>query len=123
VVLVSDLHTQDSEHAALSDALRTTAARHELVALRIEDPHERRMPDVGPITLEDAESHEVVVLDTGRAHVRRLFAEATAARARRLTGLVHAAGARLFELSTDQDYVPTLIRLFSGSFDPRRGIA
>jgi uncharacterized protein (DUF58 family) len=123
VVLVSDFHLPSSNQAALDGALRSTAARHELLALRIHDPHEQQLPDVGLLTLEDAETQEVVLLDSARPAVRKAFAEATKARTEQMIARVHGAGARLFDLCTAEDYVPTLLRLFSGSFDLRRGVA
>jgi uncharacterized protein (DUF58 family) len=53
--------------------LNATNRRHDLIAIRVTDPRERCLPDVGFITLEDAETGEVREVDTRHPHVRDLF--------------------------------------------------
>ena len=55
--------------------LRVAARRHDLVAIRVSDPREREMPDVGLITLEDAETGALIRVDTSDRRVRREFRE------------------------------------------------
>jgi hypothetical protein len=64
--------------------MRQTNRRHDLVAVHIEDPHEKEMPNVGILALEDAETGEVIELDTASAAVRRKFKEFAAVRSRQL---------------------------------------
>ena len=68
---VRDLRSRVGGHrtpalADLQRALRPVASAHDVVALHVRDPHERELPDVGLVTVEDAETGEVVELDTGR---------------------------------------------------------
>ena len=63
--------------------MRQTNRRHDLVAVHIEDPREKELPDLGIVALEDAETGEIVELDTASARVRKLFKEASAERSRR----------------------------------------
>ncbi|MDE2712256.1 MAG: DUF58 domain-containing protein, partial [Acidobacteriota bacterium] len=73
--------------------LRVAARRHDLIAVRVTDVREHRVPDVGLIDLEDAESGVPVRLDTSDARVRQAFrdralkARAAASRALRETGV------------------------------------
>ncbi|MBN1418838.1 MAG: DUF58 domain-containing protein [Planctomycetes bacterium] len=53
--------------------LAAVAHRHDLIAVRTADPREAEIPDAGLIALEDAETGEVVVVDTASRNVRRLF--------------------------------------------------
>ncbi len=53
--------------------LNATNRRHDLIAIRVTDPRERCLPDVGFITLEDAETGEVREVDTRHQAIRELF--------------------------------------------------
>ena len=53
-----------------------SSARHEVLAVRLVDPREIELPDVGPIIMEDAETGEQLYVDTGNAQFRRRFQEA-----------------------------------------------
>ena len=115
VFLLSDFVApgdQTAARAQLRRALRQTNRRHDLIAVQIEDPRERELPDVGIVALEDAETGEVVELDTGSAKVRRRFAAAAQERSRRLLGDFRAEGVDALQLRTDQAYLPALQRLF-----------
>ncbi len=61
--------------AALRRAVRQTNRRHDLIAVHIEDPREQELPNVGIIALEDAETGEIIELDTARTAVRKRFNE------------------------------------------------
>lgn len=52
---------------------RAAAARHDVVALRVVDPLEERLPDVGLLAVEDAETRRRVLIDTSSARVRSLY--------------------------------------------------
>ena len=55
--------------------MRQTNRRHDLIAVHVEDPREKELPDVGILALEDAETGEIVELDTANAAVRKRFKE------------------------------------------------
>jgi uncharacterized protein (DUF58 family) len=85
VFLISDFKTPGDPERNRTDlrrAVRQTNRRHDLIAVRIEDPLERTLPDVGVIAIEDAETGEIVELDTANPAVRRRFKEATRERRR-----------------------------------------
>ena len=78
VFLISDFETSGDPDAArtqLRRAVRQTNRRHDLIALHIEDPREKELPNVGIIALEDAETGEIIELDTASASVRKRFNE------------------------------------------------
>lgn len=90
--------------------LAQLAQRHDVVAVRLLDPLELELPDLGLITLRDAESGEQLQVDTHDAAFRRRFAQLAAEREATLRdGLAHA-GADTLELCTDDDLVDTLLR-------------
>jgi hypothetical protein len=92
--------------------MRQTNRRHDLVAVHIEDPHERELPNLGVVALEDAETGEVVELDTASAAVRQIFKERSAERSRRLVSDFRAEGIDTLQLQTNTPYIPALQRFF-----------
>jgi uncharacterized protein (DUF58 family) len=115
VFLISDFqHRADSEQvrAQLRRALRQTNRRHDLIAIHIEDPREKELPNVGIIALEDAETGEIIELDTARAAVRKRFNELSLERDVRLKSDLRAEGVDLVQLRTDKPYIPPLQRFF-----------
>jgi len=115
VFLISDFQSSGEaakEREALRRALRQTNRRHDLIAVQIEDPRERELPDVGLLSLEDAESGEIVELDTADVEVRERFSQEAAARIRQLVGDIRAEGVDTLELKTGAPYLPALHRFF-----------
>jgi uncharacterized protein (DUF58 family) len=115
VFLISDFEfsgDQSTGRAALRRALRQVNRRHDLIAVHIEDPRERELPDVGILALEDAETGEIVELNTGRARVRKTFKEQSADRTRQLLNAIRAEGVDTLQLQTDAPYMPILQRFF-----------
>lgn len=92
--------------------LRAAAARHEIVALTLNDSRESSLPDVGILELEDAETGARTVIDTSDRRVRDDYTRRAAeARIRRRRALA-AAGVDEIELHTDRSYVEPLLRAF-----------
>jgi uncharacterized protein (DUF58 family) len=115
VFLISDFETSKDPVAARSElrrAMRRTNRRHDLVAVHVEDPREKELPNVGIVALEDAESGEVIELDTASAAVRRRFKELSLERGRRLVSDFRAEGIDTLQLETDAAYMPALQRFF-----------
>jgi uncharacterized protein (DUF58 family) len=98
--------------AQLEHAVRPLGAHHDVVALRIRDPHERELPNVGLVAVEDAETGEVVQLDTRRKSVRERFARAADAQAREVEKLLRRANVDTVDIDTSRSYVPVLLDLF-----------
>jgi uncharacterized protein (DUF58 family) len=90
--------------------LAQLAQRHDVVAVRVLDPLELALPDVGLITLRDAESGEQLQVDTHDAAFRRRFALLAAEREVALREGLARAGADTLELRTDDDLVDALLR-------------
>jgi len=115
VFLISDFESPGDPSAAragLRRAMRQTNRRHDLVAVQVEDPRERELPDVGILALEDAETGEIIELDTASAAVRRRFKEQAAERGRRLVSDFMSEGIDTLQLQTDSPYMPDLQRFF-----------
>ena len=115
VFLISDFETsQDPQvaRAAMRRAMRQTNRRHDLIAVHIEDPREKELPNVGIVALEDAETGEIIELDTGRAAVRQRFKEQAGERSRQLVTDFRSEGIDTLQLQTDASYMPALQRFF-----------
>jgi uncharacterized protein (DUF58 family) len=87
--------------------------RHEVVAIRLWDPREMELPDVGPIIMEDAETGEQLYVDTHDKNFRRRFREAAEQREAALMTLFNRAGVDVLSLSTEDDLVRAIMRFAS----------
>ena len=112
VFLISDFQTGSMPSEDLRRALRQTNRRHDLVAMPIEDARERFLPDLGVVAIEDAETGELVELDTRNPAVRQRFHQIADERATRLRRVFNAEAVDSLSLETDQPYVASLMAFF-----------
>jgi uncharacterized protein (DUF58 family) len=115
VFLISDFQStgnQDATLAILRRAMRQTHRRHDLVAVRIQDPHEVAVPDVGVLAIEDAETGEMIELDTTNPDVRSRFQQHAQERVAKLRRAFNGEAVDSLELVTGENYVPALKRFF-----------
>lgn len=106
VFAVSDFISQPGWERGLS----ATAQRHETLAVRLLDPLESALPDIGLMTFEDAETGEQVVVDTDDPGFRRRFVAAAEAQEEELMTAFMGAGTDVLELSTADDLIDALLR-------------
>jgi len=107
VFLVSDFRDRGFEAP-----LRIAARRHDLIALRIDDPREGDLPPIGLIELLDAETGRTMLVDSSSPAVRSLVARAERERISSLEGLLRRAGVDQVALRTDRPYERPLLRFF-----------
>jgi uncharacterized protein (DUF58 family) len=107
VFFISDFQAED-----FSSALTITSRRHDLIAIRIDDEREESIPDVGIITLEDAETGEQIELNTGDRRTRTRFAEAARAQRDEVTHTLRRNSIDAIALRTGDDYLPALRAFF-----------
>ncbi|MGC2032603.1 MAG: DUF58 domain-containing protein [Steroidobacteraceae bacterium] len=115
VFLISDFQSTRGAARSRTDlrrAMRQTNRRHDLISVHIEDPRERVLPDVGMLSLEDAETGELIELDTADPNVRRLFSEQAIGRVEQLVSDLRSEGVDTLQLKTDAPYLPALQRFF-----------
>jgi uncharacterized protein (DUF58 family) len=84
--------------------------RHEVLAVRLWDPREVELPDIGMIVMEDAETGEQLYVDTHNRTFRQRFKEAAAHREVELEQLFKHAGVDMLSLSTEEDLVRAIVR-------------
>ena len=86
------------------------ALRHDVVAVRLNDPLELELPDLGLLTLRDAETGEQLLVDTASPRFRKRFAALSAQREADLRAALASAGVDALELSTDDDLAEAIVR-------------
>jgi len=91
-----------------AELLGYLAQRHEIIAVRLHDPLEAELPDLGLLPFRDAESGETILVDTHDRGFRRRFAAASARREARLRATFSQAGVDCLELSTEDDLVESI---------------
>lgn len=106
VFVISDFVSAPGWEASLA----RLAQRHEVTAIRLVDPLERELPDIGLLTLHDAETGEELVVDTHDRGFRTRFAAAAERRERGLLEGLATAGVDTLELTTDADLMDAILR-------------
>jgi uncharacterized protein (DUF58 family) len=106
VFIVSDFFSKPG----WAEPLAHLAQRHEVVAVRLYDPLEREMPDLGMLVLQDAETGEQLFVDTHDKKFRKRFASVAERHERELRGALSRAGVDCLELGTDGELVDALLR-------------
>jgi len=107
VFLVSDFLD-----ANLKKPLAIANRRHDLVAVRVGDPREEELPPVGLLEFEDAETGEMVVIDTSSRRVREAFAESSRADRRQRENLFRSLSVDSIALRTGESFTQPLVRFF-----------
>src|SRR5436190_16861714 len=93
-----------------AEPLAMLAQRHEVVAVRLYDPLERELPDMGMLVMQDSETGEQLFVDTHDKGFRRRFASVAERRERELRSALARAGVDCLELATDGNLVDALMR-------------
>lgn len=107
VVVVSDFLSRPGWERPLS----LLARRHEVLAIRVHDPRESSLPDVGPLVMQDAETGEQVWVDTRDRGFRARFEAAAREREASLANAFRRAGVDAHALSTADALVPAIVRI------------
>ncbi len=107
VFVVSDFISQPG----WQDALARLARRHEVVAVRLWDPMEMELPDVGLVTVEDSETGEQLFIDASDPNFRDRYAAIAEQQEQALMQGLGKSGADVVELATDDDLLQALLRL------------
>ena len=107
VFLISDFLDQNFEKP-----LRVLARRHDLIAATVSDPRELALPDVGLLEIQDAETGDTTVIDTGSKKVRSRYSRLAEEKNKELADLFQSIGVDHIQLFTDRDYILDLVKFF-----------
>ncbi|MBE9582448.1 MAG: DUF58 domain-containing protein [Proteobacteria bacterium] len=102
----------DCMDTGFEKSLRLTARKHDLIVIRVSDPAEEELPDVGLVTLRDPETGQAALINTGSKRLREGWRSYQKEQAAYLSDLLKRVGVDLVELSTDGPVVEPLTRLF-----------
>ena len=105
--LISDFYDKNYE-----DALKIASKKHDIVAIRITDEKEKTLPNLGLIKMYDPESKQAMWIDSSSKEVRSDFAEAYKQHTIYVNDVFRKYGIDNVEISTCQDYVKQLMKLF-----------
>lgn len=115
VFLVSDFCPGtpfDDRLAALRKKLTITNKHHDVIAVAVTDPLEADLPDVGRLCIEDAETGEVVELNTSLPHVRQAYRDQSQERRARTSATIRSTGVDLLEFNNGSNWLPALVNFF-----------
>ena len=107
---------EGSAHEVLYHQLSYTRLKHDLICVRVFDPRETELPDVGLIDLKDLETDQTITLDTSDSNTRKRYAEIYHKKSEIISQKLKKRGIDEFIISTDGDYSKDLF-----SFFKRRG--
>ena len=102
----------DFQDDGYMDRLAAFARKHDVIAITVADPEEAALPDVGLIQLQDAETGEEILLDSGSANVRKHFSLASRLQTVQRDDAFRSAGIDQILLNTHEDYAKKLITFF-----------
>ncbi|MCK4893698.1 MAG: DUF58 domain-containing protein, partial [Calditrichia bacterium] len=107
VFLISDFMAEGFDRD-----LQIANRRHDLVAIRLIDPLEEKLPNVGLIELEDLETGETLLLDTSYEQIRQLVTENASAQKNQLDKMFKSIGIDFIDIYTHKSYVKPITRFF-----------
>ena len=110
LILLSDFLDNDE---ALFSKLALTNQRHDCIGIALKDPRENEIPNVGLITLEDAETGDTVEVDTASPRIRKNYQQQAILHRETLKTQMQQKGIDWIEACTDQPYMPALHQLFA----------
>ena len=120
--LLSDFITEESlawirpttgKKDELYKTIQLTNKRHDLICIDLSDPREFELPNVGIVTLEDAETGEMVEIDTANRQLRHLYRHQNAKRHESLRRGLRSSGVDHLSVSTSEPYITALREFFT----------
>ncbi len=106
VFLISDFHSPGGWESRLAELGR----RHDAIAVHIEDPRERELPNVGGVYFQDPETGQQVWVDTSDGNVRERYRQLVAERDAELAQMTRRAAVDMLHLSTGASLVDPLVK-------------
>lgn len=111
--LLSDMMDTDAGGAPrYEDAIKVAAGRHDLSVIKVFDPRERTIPDIGLVNVKDSETCETAWINTSSSKVREAYAKAAQDADMKATKLMRQYQIDSVDISTGSDYVKGLMAFF-----------
>jgi len=100
--------------SSFEDALKVAGKKHDIVGIKVYDKMEMRLPDIGIVEVEDAETGKIAFVDTGNVLVREQYQSAFFQHTEYCKTVFLKSGSDLLHIATDEDYVKVLKKFFIG---------
>ena len=111
--LLSDMMDTDTSGAPrYEDAIKVAAGRHDLSVIKVFDPRERTIPDIGLVNVKDSETGETAWINTSSSKVREAYSKAAQDADMKATKLMRQYQIDSVDISTGSDYVKGLMAFF-----------
>lgn len=111
--LLSDMMDTDASGAPrYEDAIKVAAGRHDLSVIKVFDPRERTIPDIGLVNVKDSETGETAWINTSSSKLREAYAKAAQDADMKATKLMRQYQIDSVDISTGSDYVKGLMAFF-----------
>ena len=111
--LLSDLMDTEADGSPrYEDALKVAVNRHDISVIKVHDPRERTIPDVGMVHVRDSETGESAWIDTSSARVRRAYAEAASSADTKAVKMMRRYHVDNVDIPAGTDYVKCLMAFF-----------
>jgi len=107
IFMISDFIDDDYD-----TTLKIVGRKHDLTGLKIYDPMEKEIPDLGLVLMQDLESNKKSYIDTGNAKLRRTFASNFLRQQDYFQKSFQSAGAGVISISTEESYIKKLLQYF-----------
>ena len=111
--ILSDFIDSPDDRQQFEETLRIASGKHDIVAIRVYDPREADLPDVGIVELRDAETGRKVWIDTSSMAVRSQYHDDWERQSAEIDRIFKKARVDSVSVATDEDYVKSLIKLFN----------
>lgn len=99
-------------HSDYDAGIRRASARHDVVAMRVVDPAEQTLPDLGLVELVDAETGATTLVDSSSSQVQAAYAQTRAQSLNQTKRRLNELGCDLVDISTNEDMVQPLVSFF-----------
>ena len=99
--------------------LKIASKKHDVIALRVYDKREEELANIGLVPMLDAETEEVIVVDTSNKKIRSIFNKKKKEEYNNLKKIFPASGVSMVNINTSEDYVRPLINFFKKRGDKR----
>lgn len=110
--LLSDFMVPEEDRKRFEDSLKIASGKHDVVGIRVYDRRDAELPDVGIVEVEDAETGRKLWIDTSLRAVRERYGAAWREGERFVDTALNRGRVDHVSVTTDEDYVKALIKLF-----------
>lgn len=110
--IISDFDTPSEQNERLDKVLGIASRKHDVVAVKVYDPRDSELPDVGLVEMIDSESGQRVWVDSSSRAVREHYAEQWSAHSQEMGKMLTRQRIDCADVPTDKDYVKELLKLF-----------